>query len=61
MLIIIIIKDFQTINYTFSNSEHEPDYVTNKMRTARVNIALLNSIGVGNSNACIVMKKFMDI
>jgi 3-oxoacyl-[acyl-carrier-protein] synthase II len=36
------------------------DYVPNKARKARLNTILLNSFGVGNNNASLVLRKFID-
>ncbi|MEW6117226.1 MAG: beta-ketoacyl-ACP synthase II [Nitrospirota bacterium] len=47
-----------TINYCYHDPECDLDYVPNKARKARVNVAVSNSFGFGNNNACIVMKKF---
>lgn len=47
-----------TINYCYYDPECDLDYVPNKARKARVNVAVSNSFGFGNNNACIVMKKF---
>jgi len=47
-----------TINYETPDPECDLDYVPNKARKQRVNIALSNSFGLGGQNACLVVKKF---
>lgn len=47
-----------TINYKYPDPECDLDYVPNEARKARVNTVLSNSFGVGNNNACIVIKEF---
>ncbi|MBI4839211.1 MAG: beta-ketoacyl-ACP synthase II [Nitrospirae bacterium] len=49
-----------TINYEYPDHDCDLDYVPNKARKARLNTVLLNSFGVGNNNACVVFKRFMD-
>ncbi len=49
-----------TINYRDPDPDCDLDYVPNKARRARLNTVLLNSFGVGNNNACIVMRRFVD-
>lgn len=47
-----------TINYETPDEGLDLDYVPNKSRTAKVNVAMSNSFGFGGHNACIVLKKF---
>ncbi len=47
-----------TINYETPDPDCDLDYVPNKARSQRVNIALSNSFGLGGQNACLVMKKY---
>jgi 3-oxoacyl-[acyl-carrier-protein] synthase II len=49
-----------TINYESPDRECDLDYVPNKARKARLNTILLNSFGVGNNNASLVLRKFID-
>lgn len=49
-----------TINYTEVDEELDLDYVPNKARTQKVNIALSNSFGFGGHNATLVFKKYED-
>jgi 3-oxoacyl-[acyl-carrier-protein] synthase II len=51
-------KIHPTINYEFPDPECDLDYVPNKMREARVNIAVSNSLGFGGFNAVLVVRKF---
>lgn len=46
-----------TINYEHPDPECDLDCVPNKARKARVRTALLNSFGVGNNNACLIVRK----
>lgn len=46
-----------TINYEHPDPECDLDYVPNRARKARLNTALLNSFGVGNNNACLIVRK----
>lgn len=48
-----------TINYQYPDPDCDLDYVPNKARKARLNTVLLNSFGVGNNNACLIVKKFI--
>lgn len=47
-----------TINYKHPDPECDLDYVPNKARRARLDTVLLNSFGVGNNNACMVLRRF---
>lgn len=47
-----------TINYETPDPECDLDYVPNKARKVRVNIALSNSFGFGGKNSVLVIKKY---
>ena len=47
-----------TINYEYPDPDCDLDYVHNKARQAKVNVALSNSIGFGGHNATLCLKKF---
>jgi 3-oxoacyl-[acyl-carrier-protein] synthase II len=49
-----------TINYEVPDPECDLDYVPNKPRTARVDVALKNSFGFGGQNACLVLRRYLD-
>lgn len=49
-----------TINYVTPDPDCDLDYVPNKGRKRKVEIAMSNSFGFGGQNACIIMKKFFD-
>jgi 3-oxoacyl-(acyl-carrier-protein) synthase len=46
-----------TINYEYPDPECDLDYVPNRLRAHRVNVALSNSFGLGGQNACLVLKR----
>jgi len=47
-----------TINYEFPDSECDLDYVPNKARPKKINVALSNSLGFGGHNATLVVRKY---
>jgi len=47
-----------TINYDNPDPECDLDYVPNKSRPAKVNVAMSNSLGFGGHNATLLIKKF---
>jgi len=47
-----------TINYEFPDPECDLDYVPNKARPKKINIALSNSLGFGGHNATLVVRKY---
>jgi 3-oxoacyl-[acyl-carrier-protein] synthase II len=49
-----------TINLDYPDPECDLDYVPNVARAARVDVILKNSFGMGNQNACLVLKRFKD-
>ncbi len=50
-----------TINYETPDPECDLDYVPNKARKAKVNIAVSNSFGFGGVNAVLVLKKLEGV
>lgn len=49
-----------TINYETVDSDLDLDYVPNKAREQKVNVAISNSFGFGGHNATILLKKYQD-
>jgi beta-ketoacyl-acyl-carrier-protein synthase II len=49
-----------TINYEYPDPECDLDYVPNKAREVKVDVALSNSLGFGGHNASLVVKRFTD-
>jgi 3-oxoacyl-[acyl-carrier-protein] synthase II len=49
-----------TINLENPDSECDLDYVPNKARALDINIAMSNSFGFGGTNACILLKRFVQ-
>lgn len=47
-----------TINLEHPDEECDLDYIPNKARAGKVNIAMSNSFGFGGANAVIILKKF---
>lgn len=47
-----------TINYEFPDPECDLDYVPNKARPKKINVALSNSLGFGGHNATLVVRKY---
>ncbi|NIM03635.1 beta-ketoacyl-ACP synthase II [bacterium] len=47
-----------TINYEFPDPDCDLDYVPNKARPKKINVALSNSLGFGGHNATLVVKKY---
>ena len=46
-----------TINYETQDEGLDLDYVPNKARAREVRAAILNSVGFGGHNACMLLKK----
>ena len=58
---VLAIRDNQippTINLEHADPECDLDYVPNMARAAQVDIVLKNSFGMGNQNACLVVKRY---
>lgn len=49
-----------TINYEYPDPECDLDYVPNKAREVKVDVALSNSLGFGGHNATLVVRRFTD-
>jgi 3-oxoacyl-[acyl-carrier-protein] synthase II len=49
-----------TINYKSPDPDCDLDYVPNQSRRVKVRVALSNSFGFGNCNACLILKRFAD-
>ena len=49
-----------TINYEIPDPECDLDYVPNKAREQKVNVAISNSLGFGGHNVTLVIKRFED-
>ena len=49
-----------TINLENPDSECDLDYVPNTARELDINIAMSNSFGFGGTNACILLKRFVQ-
>jgi 3-oxoacyl-[acyl-carrier-protein] synthase II len=47
-----------TINYEYPDPECDLDYVPNKARKGKIDLALSNSFGFGGTNASLVVKKY---
>jgi 3-oxoacyl-[acyl-carrier-protein] synthase II len=47
-----------TINYEFPDPECDLDYVPNKARPKKINVALSNSLGFGGHNATLVVRRY---
>ena len=48
-----------TINLDHPDPECDLDYVPHTARAADVDIVLKNSFGMGNQNACLVLKRYV--
>lgn len=47
-----------TINYKYPDPDCDLDYVPNQARQVKVDIAMSNSFGFGNCNACLILKRY---
>lgn len=57
---VLAIRDHRippTLNLDYADPECDLDYVGNTARSARVDVVLKNSFGMGNQNACLVLKR----
>ena len=61
LTVLAIENDFipATINLTTKDPECDLDYVPNKGRDAKINIAISNSFGFGGQNSSIIIKRFI--
>jgi 3-oxoacyl-[acyl-carrier-protein] synthase II len=50
-----------TINLDHPDPECDLDYVPHTARAAKVDIVLKNSFGMGNQNACLVLKRYPGV
>ena len=60
---VLAIRDNQippTINLNNPDPECDLDFVPHTARAAQVDVVLKNSFGMGNQNACLVLKRFTD-
>lgn len=49
-----------TINYKVKDDECDLDVVPNELRSAKVNVAMSNSLGFGGHNSSVILKKYED-
>ena len=48
-----------TINYEFPDPDCDLDYVPNRARAMKIDVALNNSFGFGGTNATLVVKRYV--